>query len=283
MSFHTPSSVHVSQVNLNVSSIESALPFYTDLLGFSILEENDRMVHLTVDGQTSFLTLNVPVLPIEKKKTAGLYHFAILLAEKSELAALVIHLAHNNIQLGAADHGVSEAVYFNDPDGNGIEVYVDRNPETWTWSGGNVQMVTDPLDFDGLAKTLKSDQKWRKMPTSTVMGHLHLHVSDLSKAVPFYTEGLGLDIVSRVGESAVFMSSSQYHHHIAINIWNGAGAPQPEAGSVGLKSFTLSYPNQDTLDAATARLEKMGYEVFEEDGLTVTQDPSGNRVGIISN
>ncbi|MFC3418479.1 VOC family protein [Salinicoccus hispanicus] len=282
MTFHTPPAIYVSHVKINVSDMESALAFYTRLLGFSILEQNDREVHLTADGKTCFLTLNVPDHPVEKKKTTGLYHFAILLSERSDLAALVIHLARNNVALGAADHSVSEAIYLNDPDGNGIEVYVDRPSETWLWRGDNVQMTTEPLDFEEMSKTLRPDQKWEKMPESAIMGHLHLHVSDLSPAVIFYTTGLGLEIVSEFMGSAVFMSTSRYHHHVAVNAWNGTGVPQPEPGSVGLDTFTLAYPDQDALDAAVKRLSSLGYDVSDEDHSMISVDPSGNKVKMVT-
>lgn len=283
MNFHTPPAVYVSHVKLDVSSMKDALAFYNGLLGFSVLEKNDREAHLTVDGKTSFLTLNIPDSPIEKKKTTGLYHFAILLSERSDLAALVIHLARNNLPIGAADHSVSEAIYFNDPDGNGIEVYVDRDPKTWVWVGGDVQMTTEPLDFEGIGKTLDSDQRWERMPESAVMGHLHLHVSDLTPAVPFYIKGLGLQIVSQLGGSAVFMSTNGYHHHVAVNVWNGTGAPQPEPGSVGLNTFTLVYPDHGTLNATVDRLREMEYEVYEEEDLIFSLDPSGNKIVMTAN
>ncbi|MCG1009423.1 VOC family protein [Salinicoccus sp. ID82-1] len=278
MNFHTPPLTYVSHVKINVSDMQAALNFYTGLLGFSILEQNGNEVHLTADGKTSFLSLTVPEHPIEKKKTTGLYHFAILLQNRSELAALLVHLLQNDLEVGAADHNVSEAIYVDDPDGNGIEFYCDRSPDQWTWARNHVVMTTDPLNFEDMATTMAPGQKWEKMPESAIMGHLHLHVSSLAPATNFYTECLGLSVVSHIHGKAVFMSTGKYHHHIAINVWNGTDAPQPEPGSVGLDTFTLSYPDQDALDAAVERLRKMKYEVSTADQMVTSIDPSGNRV-----
>lgn len=278
MNFHTPPATHVSHVKINVSDMKEALNFYTGLLGFSILEQSDKDAQLTTDGKTSILSLHEPENPVEKKRTSGLYHFAILLPERADLAAVTIHLAKNDVRLGASDHLVSEALYLNDPDGNGIEIYRDRRPEEWSWNGSRVEMTTDPLDFENLVKSLEEGQEWQGMPEGTVMGHLHLHVSDMPSAVKFYTEGLGLKIVAEFPGQAAFMSSEDYHHHIAVNVWNGIGAPQPEPDSVGLNAFVMSYPDKAALNAAAKRLEDLGYEVGSEDGATVSYDPSGNKV-----
>ena len=137
---------------------------------------------LTTDGKTNFLTLEQPenVTPKERG-TTGLYHFAILLPSRTHLANIVIHFVKNNIQFGSADHLVSEALYFKDPDGNEIEIYRDRHPSEWNWHGEEVEMATIPLDFEDLLKNATPNKSWSKMPEDTLMGHIHLHVSEVGK------------------------------------------------------------------------------------------------------
>src|SRR5690606_4944413 len=124
-------------------------------------------------------------------RTTGLYHFAILLPSRADLSAFLKHIIRAGVQLGASDHLVSEALYFSDPDGNGIEVYRDRPSNEWSWSNDQVKMVTDPLDGQGIL--MESNKEWNGLPADTVMGHIHLHVSHLDNTEDFYVNGLGFD------------------------------------------------------------------------------------------
>ncbi|WP_017549215.1 VOC family protein [Salinicoccus carnicancri] len=278
MNFHTPPAVHVEHVKLNVSNLEHSIEFYTKTLGFSLLDKNDQSASLTADGETSLISLHQPENAKPKGRTSGLYHFAILLPERSDLAAITLQLAHKNIRFGSADHLVSEALYLNDPDGNGIEIYIDRPAEEWSWKNGRVDMTTDPLDFEDLLKSFDPNTQWDGMPAGTVMGHLHLHVGNIGDAVKFYTDGLGLEIVCDLAGQAMFMSTEKYHHHIAVNIWNGIGAPAPDENSVGLNHYVLRYPDETSRDTAVSRLEETGFNVTREDGRIFSADPSGSRV-----
>ncbi|WP_411842220.1 VOC family protein [Salinicoccus sp. HZC-1] len=278
MKFHKAPATHVEHVKINVSNLEKALEFYTETLGFSVLDKNEQSASLTTDGETSILSLYQPENTIPKGRTSGLYHFAILLPSKTDLAAITLHLAHKDVRFGSADHRVSEALYLNDPDGNGIEIYIDRPDEEWNWQNGKVEMTTEPLDFETLLKNFNPDQQWNGMPKDTIMGHLHLHVSDMDAAVKFYTEGLGLEVVLDFAGQAMFMSTEKYHHHIAINIWNGRGAPIPEENSVGLNHYLLRYPDETSRNEAISRLEDNGFTVTTENDKVFSMDPSGNRV-----
>ncbi|AKG74406.1 VOC family protein [Salinicoccus halodurans] len=278
MTFHTPPAAHVEHVKINVSDLNRAIEFYTESLGFSVLDKNDQSASLTTDGETSILSLYQPENAAPKGRTSGLYHFAILLPERSDLAAITLQLANKNIRFGSADHRVSEALYLNDPDGNGIEIYIDRPAEEWNWHNGQVEMTTEPLDFENLLKSFDPVRPWNGMPKDTVMGHLHLHVGDLSAALKFYTEGLGLDIVCDFAGQAMFMSTENYHHHIAVNIWNGPDAPAPDKNGVGLNYYVLRYPDETSRDAAITRLEKIGFDVTHENGKAFSADSSGSRV-----
>jgi catechol 2,3-dioxygenase len=279
MSFHREPSTYVGQVRLKVESLERALKFYQEVIGFKVLEQqSERSANLTADGKTALLSIEQPDRVVPKQgRTTGLYHFAILLPTRSDLARMVRHLADLGLRFGSSDHLVSEALYLSDPDGNGIEIYRDRDPSEWSWNQGEVEMAVDPLNF----RDLLSDEKqepWDGLPPETVMGHIHLHVSELIKTEEFYVKGLGFEVVNRFGTQALFISTGKYHHHIGLNTWNGVGAPRPPEHSAGLKSFTLIYPNDAQRNRAVANLRNIGASVTEEDGAFVTSDPSGNRI-----
>lgn len=278
MNFHEKPNTFVSHVKINVQDLNRSLPFYQQVVGFELLERTDNRAVLTADGKTSILSLEQPegVTP-KKGRTTGLYYFAILLPKRSDLADFVFHCVENNIRLGSSDHLVSEALYFNDPDGNGIEVYIDTDPNTWTWQNGQVAMAVDPLNFENLLKEGKQGA-WKGLPSDTVMGHIHLHVAEIPETKRFYEKGLGFETVLDFGHQASFLSTGKYHHHIAINTWNGAGAPRPAENSAGLVSFTLKYPDKETLQQTIADLHALGAPVREEEEAAVTEDPAGNMI-----
>ena len=276
MNFHAKSTTFVSNVKIKVQDLRRALRFYTDMLGFDILEKTPSTAKLTADGKTSFLQLEQPenVIP-KQRRTTGLYHFAILLPTAKDLANVVIHLANHNISFGSADHLVSEAIYLQDPDGNEIEIYRDRDPKEWKWDGDQVEMATIPLNLERLLQQASRETTW-KMPKDALLGHIHLHVSELFKTEQFYVEGLGMDVVNRFGPQALFLSYGKYHHHVGVNTWNGIGAPRPAKNSVGLKSFTLLFDNERVRERVIDNLKKIGATVSEENGQFITHDPSGN-------
>lgn len=279
MIFHTKPTTFVGHVKINVQNLNRSLQFYKDILGFNILEQTASTAKLTTDGKTSFLSLEQPenVIP-KQERTTGLYHFAILLPEQKDLANIVVHLVQNGIRFGSSDHLVSEALYLNDPDGNQIEIYRDRVPSEWKWNDNEVDMAVDPLDFDTLLKHATTDQPWDRMPKASVMGHVHLHVSELIKTEEFYVKGLGMEVVNRFGDQALFLSYGKYHHHLGVNTWNGVGIPAPAENSVGLESFTLLFDNDEVRKQAVMNLEKIGAKILEEENQYVTVDPSGNRI-----
>ena len=278
MNFHRAPSTYVGQVNLKVQSLERALTFYQEVIGFQVLHQTERTASLTANSSTVLLTIEQPenVIP-SRGRTTGLYHFAILLPTRSDLARIVRHFAKIGLRIGSSDHLVSEALYLSDPDGNGIEIYRDRYPSEWKWQDGEVAMAVDPLNF----RDLLSDgdaQEWNGLPADSVMGHIHLHVSELTKTELFYTKGLGFEVVNRFGGQALFLSTGKYHHHIGLNTWNGIGAPQPPENSVGLRSFTLMYPSDEARNRAVRQLHNIGASVIEENGAFATKDPSGNPI-----
>jgi catechol 2,3-dioxygenase len=138
-------------------------------------------------------------------------------------------------------------------------------------------MSSDPLDVEGLLAEAKG-MTWEGLPAATLMGHIHLHVSELEKTEEFYCKGIGFDLVNRFGRQALFISTGHYHHHIGLNTWNGVGAPKPEKNSVGLEYFTLILPNEEARKKKIDQLYKIDAFVIEENGMIFTEDPSGNRI-----
>ncbi|MCM3125081.1 VOC family protein [Mesobacillus sp. AQ2] len=279
MNFHQPPVTFVGRVDLKVQDLERSVAFYQDVIGFKLFEKTQKSAKFTVDGNNVLLSIEQPedVMP-KQRRTTGLYHFAILLPHRADLANILKHFVQLRLPLqGASDHLVSEALYLADPDGNGIEIYIDRPASDWTWNESQVVMTTEPLDAEGL---LEEDKRgtWNGLPAGTVMGHIHLHVSELDKTEEFYTKGLGFNVVSRYGPQALFISTGKYHHHIGLNTWNGVGAPKPAENSVGLRSFSLVLPDEESVKETISRLISVGAEVTEENGVIVTVDPSGNRI-----
>lgn len=274
--FHEQPNVYVNEVSIKVKNLENALNFYQNIIGFQVLEKTEQKAVLTTNGKTPIVTLEQPddIIP-KPDRTAGLYHFAILLPSRADLSVFLRHLLETGYPLGAADHYVSEALYLSDPDGNGIEVYRDRPSDEWTWNNGLVDMATEQLDGNGILA--ESDAPWTGLPEETLLGHIHLHVNDLKKAEEFYTQGLGFQVVSHYPQ-AVFLSTGGYHHHIAINTWQGAGAQAPPKNSVGLHWYSLVYPNEAARENAVQQLQQIGAEVKEEEGFYVTADPAGNQI-----
>ncbi|MHA0856356.1 VOC family protein [Paenibacillus sp. CMAA1364] len=278
MDFHRKPNTYVGQVNLKVQNLECALKFYQEIIGFKILNQTEKSANLTANGKTVLLSIEQPdnVAPMQGK-TTGLYHFALLLPTRSDLVQIVQYFNAIGLQFGSSDHLVSEALYLSDPDGNGIEIYSDRAPSDWDWSNGEVKMTVDPLEFSDLLSDV-NQQAWSGLPAETVMGHIHLHVSDLRETEEFYYKGLGFEVVNRYGIQALFISTGKYHHHIGLNTWNGVGALAPLENSVGLKSFTLIYPNDAAREHVVNNLRNIGTSCIEENGAFVTSDPSGNRI-----
>jgi len=278
MNFHTAPHTYTGEVHLNVLDLNRAVQFYKEVIGFKVLEEATNKVVLTADGKTPLLVIEQPenVTPKEARRS-GLYHFALLLPKRADLGAIIKHFIQQNVRIGASDHLVSEALYLSDPDGNGIEIYIDRDPSVWSWDKGQVAMSTDPLDIESIIAE-SADQTWEGLPVGTVMGHVHLHVANLPKTEKFYN-ALGFEVVTNY-PGALFMSNGKYHHHIGLNIWNGEGVTRPTPGSVGLQSYTLIYPNETVLKEAIGKVEALDAKVELNGSEFITEDPSGNRINL---
>jgi catechol 2,3-dioxygenase len=179
---------------------------------------------------------------------------------------------------GASDHLVSEALYLDDPEGNGIEIYRDRPRDEWRRdASGELAMATLPLDLDGVIASASAGTPDEGMPDGTVMGHVHLQVADVPAAERHYGDGLGLDVTVRGYPGALFMSAGGYHHHLGLNTWGTRGGPPPPVGARGLMRFRVVIPGAGELRALAARLDAAGVAAEPRDGGLEIVDPSGNR------
>jgi catechol 2,3-dioxygenase len=280
-----PFSIHpnttVGPVDLAVADLSRAEQFYCEVLGFKRLGRADGTLTLAADGVTPLLILHErPGARPKPRRATGLYHFAILVPTRLHLARSLRRLAKTQWPLsGASDHLVSEALYLDDPDGNGIEIYRDRTRAEWPRSGGRIQMATDPLDFDGvLAELEHDDQPWDGLAPATTIGHVHLHVADLRAAEAFYHGVLGFDIITHYGGSALFVSAGGYHHHLGLNTWAGVGAPPPPPDAAGLRYFAVVLPDAAALEQVAARTRAAGIAAEQTDNGLLLRDPSQNGV-----
>lgn len=273
MKFHRYPNTFIGTVHIKVGNLDRSVDFYKSVIGLQLLEKEDRKAVMGA-GSVPLLVLEEPLNVIPKQgRTAGLYHFAILLPTRVDLGKTLRHLLEIGYPLGAADHLVSEALYLDDPDGNGIEIYTDRPSAEWKWENKEVEMATKQLSAESLLAEA-GNEKWEGIPEGTIMGHIHLHVADLKEAKRFYGEGLGFDLVSRYPQ-ALFMSTGGYHHHLGLNTWNGVGAPPAKENSVGLKQFSLIFAGEQEREEAVKRLKEMGADVTDE---YKVKDPSGNLI-----
>ena len=277
MGFHALPNKFVASIDLNVSNMEAVSQFYNHVLGFSLLSESPEKIELTVNGERPMITLH-KTDKTTGRRTAGLYHIAVLLPERSFLGSFLAHMSRLGYPLsGGSDHGVSEAIYLNDPEGNGIEVYVDRPSSQWVWKGSQVDMYTEPLDAQGLVEAGRLLQ-WQGMPGGTVLGHIHLSVSDVQQSNSFYSGLLGYDVVCTYGDKALFLSTGQYHHHIAVNSWAGNRLEALQEGEPGLASYTVMLDGVRELDVLKERFKREGYAFKEKENALVVKDPSGIRI-----
>ena len=268
----------IGEVQLTVADLDRSLEYYQGALGFQVISREGDQLALGAGGKR-LLTLVAKPGARAVPGVTGLYHLAVLLPDRRSLARLIYHLAENEIEVaGVADHGVSEAIYLSDPDGNGIEMYSDRRKNEWPRDDiGKLQMGTEELNLDDLLLELRDGvTPYEGLPEGTVVGHIHLRVSNLPETDRFYREILGFDLTTRYGSAAMFFSAGGYHHHVGVNTWAGIGAPPPPPDSVGLRWFEIVLPGQEALDAVLSRLKAAGWAYEEQAGGIFVRDPSGN-------
>ena len=271
----------IGPVFLTVADLNRSEEFYCSVLGFRPLPRRTDLLSLTADGKTPLLVLkgDAKALP-RPPHTTGLYHFAVLTPSRMDLARSLQRLIDARYPLqGGTDHLVSEALYLADPDGNGIEIYRDRPRQGWEFQNGEIHMESDPLDFDGILAELDHHaHSWQGLAPETRMGHVHLNVASIQDSEAFYHGVLGFEIVLRRAPGALFISAGKYHHHLGLNTWDGAGAPPPPAGAIGLRHYSIMLPNAKELETVAGRVQDGGISAEEVDEGFMVRDPSQNGV-----
>lgn len=251
--FAATTPVSIGRVGLRARDAEGLAAFYRSVLGLEELRRAGPVIGLGVAGRELLEIEGAASLRADDPRGAGLFHTAFLLPARADLARWARHAAEAGIALdGASDHLVSEAVYLDDPEGNGIEIYADRDRAQWPREGGAIRMATERLDFESLmGEPGADDAGWRGAPAGTVIGHVHLRVGDVAAAEAWWNEAQGLDTVTRYGGQAVFLSSGGYHHHIGANVWRSRGAGRREADRAGLGFVELL--SRDAVAESAAR------------------------------
>jgi catechol 2,3-dioxygenase len=268
----------IGAVHLTVSDLDRAVRFYQDRLGFTLHRLDDRTAHFGAGASDLIVLGERPSAP-RPSGTTGLYHVAILVPSRADLARALAQLVETGTALqGAADHGVSEALYLADPDGNGLEIYRDRPRAEWPMANGRLRMGTEPIDFDLLRDAQAGGRVASGLAAGTVVGHVHLHVSRLDDAERFYVGLFGFDLMQRYGPSALFVSAGGYHHHVGLNTWAGVGAPPPPRGAIGLRHFVLRLPDTTALAEVVDRLRAARVPVDPTDDGVLVHDPSSNAI-----
>ncbi|TMD41750.1 MAG: glyoxalase [Chloroflexi bacterium] len=278
-------------VDLSVTDGDRALRFYRDYVGLTPLPGDGPEIRMGAPGREIVVLHPDAERPVEPR-TSGLYHLAIVVPDRRELARVIARLGRLRWDQYPTDHVMTKANYLWDPDGNGIEIYVE-SPEDGTMGFGNGTFVAydkdgrprsgrDPIDLEEMFSHLTDDDRTKDglvspMPAGTKMGHVHLHVADVDDALSFYHDLVGFDVMGHV-PGVGFVSAGGYHHHLGLNTWAGQGAKPRSAGSAGLRRFTIELPSRRDLDDVVSRLEHGNVRLNEEDGGLAAVDPSANRI-----
>lgn len=269
----------VGPVALTVRDREGMTTWYAKVLGLAVLASDDRATVLgAVDGTPIVTLVGDPDAPLAGRRAPGLYHIAVLLPSRGDLGRWLRHTAEIGVRLqGAADHLVSEATYLADPEGNGIEVYRDRPKGEWPLRDGKIRMDNAPFDIRGVVSTGDGEGgTFKGAPAGTIVGHVHLKVSDIAATRRFYVETLGFDATEEGYPSALFVSAGGYHHHFGLNTWESAGGSRTP-GATGLRAATITLPAAARA-ALVDRLAAAGIPVGGTGDLPSVVDPSGNRL-----
>lgn len=271
---------HIGRLSLTVASLDVSLAFYENFIGFQLHRRENGTATLGAGGVDLLHLVEQPGAQPSFRHT-GLFHFAILVPSRFALAHSLKHLAETRTPMqGYSDHGVSEALYLADPDQHGIEIYRDRPREEWPVRNGELQMVSDPLDIDGILGELAGqDQSWRGLQPGTIIGHMHLRVAHIPPAEQFYSSVVGFDVMQRWTGQASFLSAGGYHHHLGMNTWGGVGVPPPPPDASALRWYEIRLPDREALDAVLHRVETAGLTAEPHDGGMLVRDPSS--IGVL--
>jgi catechol 2,3-dioxygenase len=278
-----PAATRVGAVHLSVADLERSIGYYEQAIGLRVHAREDGRVALGTGGE-DLLVLREEPGARPATGYSGLYHFALLVPERADLARWLAHAAREQVPLvGMSDHFVSEAIYLSDPDEHGIEVYWDRPRAVWEGQVAE-RMTTLPLDVNDLVGVLGD---WRSEPFhglagGTVMGHVHLRVAEIPATAAFYCDALGFALMAAFGAQAAFLSAGGYHHHVGANTWESRGAGQAPPGHATLERATVVLPTAGDVERLAREVAMLGPEPEPlEDGRGVlVRDPSGNPVAL---
>lgn len=276
-----PAATRLGRVRLQVASLQRSLAWYGDVLGLRIVDRAPGRASLAAQGNDAPLVElqeRPGATPVPARGRLGLYHYALLLPDRPSLGAFLRHLGDAGERVGAADHLVSEALYLQDPDGLGIEVYADRPRTAWSVVDRQISMASLQLDAGGLMAAANTIS-WSGMPDGTRMGHMHFHVADLAVADGFYHRGLGFDRVVWSYPGALFLSAGGYHHHVGLNTW-AATSPAATQADARLLEWQLVLPDAATVSATAASLREAGFATEDAGDAVLAMDPSGITVRI---
>jgi catechol 2,3-dioxygenase len=269
--------MHIGAVGLAVRDLDRMVAYYRDAIGLHLIARTDKGAKLGAGDVTLVALEHRPHFKPDDEREAGLYHTAFLMPTRGDLARWLIHAAQTRVPItGASDHEVSEAIYLDDPEGNGIEIYRDRPPNEWRWQNGHVAMITEALDINDLAGAAGADP-FAGAPAGLRIGHIHLRVGDLAAAKTFYMGAVGLEL-TRERHGASFMSSARYHHHVGVNVWHSQGAGPRDEERAGLAWFEIETADAVTRERLRARLQAAGVAVEDTAAGAVARDPFGTRV-----
>lgn len=281
----------VGAVHLGVTDGATARDFYTGLVGLDVLGDDGDEIRLGSGGREVVVLHPGADRPVVEH-TSALYHLAIVVPSRRELARVIARLMRNRYPNSPTDHVMTKSDYLWDPDGNGIEIYAET-PEDGVFGFADGQFVArdtegrlrsgrDPIDLEALFGELQPGDRFDQgLPEDAHMGHVHLHIRDLAEAVDFYHGIIGFDVMGVADRwGAAFVSAGGYHHHLGLNTWAGQGAPQGPPTAAGLRHYSVEVADATALGAVVGRLTDAGVSITEEPDAQVVRDPSGNRVHI---
>ncbi|MEA2324122.1 MAG: catechol 2,3-dioxygenase [Solirubrobacteraceae bacterium] len=272
-----PAETRMGAVHLSVADLDRSIAYYESAIGLSVHDRAAGRAALGTGAEDLLVLLEDPgARPAHGY--SGLYHYALLVPERADLARWLAHAGRERVPLvGLSDHFVSEAIYLSDPDDHGIEIYWDRPREVWEGQVAE-RLTTQPLDVSSLIGELRDpNEPFERLAGGTVMGHVHLRVAQIPPTVSFYRDALGFGLMASLG-SAAFLGAGGYHHHLGANIWESAGAPPAPPGFATLKQATVVLPDAADVDRLAARAADAGREAEPHDGGVRLRDPSGNVV-----
>jgi catechol 2,3-dioxygenase len=271
-------------VTLKVGNLDPMIAYYQDGVGLTLLAQEGDSAILGRPGKPSLILQVAPELQHASVNAAGLFHTAFLFETKADLASSVLSVARKfpNTFTGSSDHYVSTAFYFDDPEGNGVELYWDTSRTEWEWNNGEVKMGTIYLDPNlFLQENLTEAGSVAALQGNTRVGHVHLKVGDIQTAKQFYVDTVGFEVTIEYGTQALFVSAGGYHHHLGMNTWQSAGAGT-RTPALGLGEVSIKVPTPDDLGALAERLRSRSVPLTADGRELTFFDPWANSVRVIA-